>query len=168
MNTPRTGLLLALALALTGSVCGCSHAGRPLAEHPTPRPTGASAVTTPTTPAAAGSATPAAGSTRLAAPPVPPVADASCAPAVLLQATKRLLDDPARGSTVERVEILACRNGYARLFAVTAKPAAAADNQIFLHLQGGTWQLAGRTGAGTDCGDDGLDAKITAACAGLA
>ena len=57
--------------------------------------------------------------------------------------------------------------GYARLFAVPAKPGAVTDNQIFLYRRDGTWQLTGRTGAGTDCGDDGLDPKIVAACAGL-
>ncbi|WP_326559862.1 hypothetical protein [Micromonospora sp. NBC_01796] len=107
------------------------------------------------------------------APPAPaptaPVADdPSCALAVLLPATRVLVDDRSAGVTVDRVEVFGCRNAYARLIALPARSTdVIPSNQVFLHLVDATWRLVGRASAGLDCGDDGLPTEIATACAAL-
>ncbi|WP_147457270.1 hypothetical protein [Micromonospora pisi] len=107
-------------------------------------------------------------STAPAAPIVPAADDPSCAPAVLLPATRALVDDRAAGVAVDRVEVFGCRNAYARLIALPARTSdPILSDQVFLHLESGTWRLVGRAAAGLDCGDDGLPADIATACAAL-
>ncbi|MEV4628058.1 hypothetical protein AB0J90_17420 [Micromonospora sp. NPDC049523] len=105
------------------------------------------------------------------APPAPtaPVADdPSCALAVLLPATRAVVDDRAAGVAVDSVEVFGCRNAYARLIALPAQDTdVIPTDQVFLHLVGGTWRLVGRVAAGVDCGDDGLPTQIATACAAL-
>ncbi|MBY8875862.1 hypothetical protein K7640_28945, partial [Micromonospora sp. PLK6-60] len=91
--------------------------------------------------------------------------DPACRPPVLLEATAAALGAP----TVTQVEVLGCRNGSARLFAIagesTTRPGG---NQVFLRLDQRLWKVVARTPAATDCGDPGLAPAVTTVCAALA
>ncbi|MGC5020393.1 hypothetical protein [Micromonospora sp. DT47] len=162
---------------VTGSPTASADATPPA---PTPTPAGGAklavagggAPAAPDGPSGAGApgARPAQAGAGSALPePTRPVAgDPSCSTAVLLAATKSLVDDRSAGVTVDRVDVFGCRNAYARLIALPAENSAPLlKDQVFLRQVGGTWRLAGLTGAGIDCGDNGLPAEIAAACAAI-
>jgi hypothetical protein len=184
MTIRRSSGLLALVVGLVTGAAGCAHADRSgRTALPAPVPTasatdGSGAVPTDgtgvaaTASAGAGKPTAPVGApapsatkpTRLAALPSQTDSDPSCRPPVLLEATSAAL----RAATVAQVEVLSCRNGFARLFAVAAQHTEIpGGNQVFLRLDKGVWRVAGRTSAGSDCGDPGLAAEIRAVCAGL-
>jgi hypothetical protein len=178
MRTRRGGKLLVLAVALVAGGAGCSHADRtggPVAAAPAPSASasGGGYETVPATagPSAVASTGTAAPAPSAAVPSTPRPAlsspadsDPACRPPVLLEATGAALGT----TTVTKVDVLACRNGFARLFAITARNTQIpGGNQVFLRKDKGRWTLAGHTSAGTDCGDPGLSAQIRAVCDGL-
>ncbi|MET8231500.1 hypothetical protein ABZS77_12610 [Micromonospora sp. NPDC005298] len=188
-------MALAVAVALTCAVAGCSHAERrPVAaptasspesivdappseatSPPTDSPQAGSA--TPTPPTGGGSRTTGGGSRTTgdgsyppgaAAPDPTPNTDPSCSPGTLLAASRTVLDGSTAGLDIARVDVLTCKNSYARVIAVPAGSGEILPKpQIFLHQSGTRWQLAGRAGAGTDCGDSDLASDIKQACGAL-
>jgi hypothetical protein len=111
-------------------------------------------------------------------PSLPPTsASAPCRADVLLvpvQAALNQPDDPSQGLSavqIVRVEVLECRNGYARVAAFAAGDQAAGDQeaeQVFLRDVGGRWEFI-ESGTGIDCQNlAGLTAAIQEACAALA
>ena len=87
---------------------------------------------------------------------------------MLLPVVKHVLDNAATRVTIERVEVAACRNGYARVFGVPKKvdPPVEGD-QLFLRHESGTWHAIDQ-GASIDCGDANLKPDTAAACRALA
>lgn len=197
MTIRRSSAYLMVAVALALPAAGCAHAERtgaaggrpaPASSGPvaTPEPAGiavgpqaaptTSGVPAPPAPApdaarpgtGAGQAVdpaPAASApTRLAALPSTDT-DPSCRPPVLLEATGAALN----GQAVDDVQVLGCRNGFARLMAIAPRSASiAGGDQVFLRKDTRGWQVVGRTSASTDCGDPGLTTAVRSVCAGLA
>ncbi|MEU1590627.1 hypothetical protein [Micromonospora sp. NPDC005710] len=197
MTIRRSSAYLVVVVALALPTAGCAHAERtgatagrpaPASSGPAtaPDPAGitvgpqatptTSGVPAPSAPApeaappgtgagpAADSAAAAGGPTRLAALPTTDT-DPSCRPPVLLEATGATLD----GQAVEDVQVLGCRNGFARLMATAAQSAPIpGGDQVFLRKDTKGWRVVGRTSASTDCGDPGLTTAVRAVCAGLA
>ncbi|WP_433119211.1 hypothetical protein [Micromonospora sp. CA-246542] len=197
MTIRRSSAYLVVAVAVALSAAGCAHAertgvaaGRPAsassgpAAAPDPAGTAVGPQATPTTsgvpappaPAsdaassgtgagrAADPASAATGSTRLAALPTTDT-DPSCRPPVLLEATGAALN----GQSVDDVQVLGCRNGFARLMAIAPQSAPIpGGGQVFLRKDTKGWQVVGRTSASTDCGDPGLVTAVRAVCTGLA
>jgi len=87
---------------------------------------------------------------------------------VLLPVVRHELDSAATRFTVERLEVAACRNGYARVFAVSKKvdPPVEGD-QLFLRYANGAWHVIDR-GASIDWGDSNLKPETATACRALA
>ncbi|MEV0902392.1 hypothetical protein [Actinoplanes sp. NPDC049802] len=185
--------ILALTFCLTAFAAGCSGAppqpsataapvGTALAVSPATTPTTSTTATAPApateSPAPTGPATtktrikpgkpaPGTASARPLDPPPPPTGP-ECEPAVLLPVARKLVNDPAAGLKVEKVEVPVCRNGYARVFTVPARtPQRFEGDQLFLRLVDGAWKLVER-GASIDCGDEGLSPAVTEACTALA
>lgn len=176
MTTRCRSKLLVLAVALAAGAAGCAHADRTggavaAAPAPVASATGGVYEAVPATGrpevASAGTAAPAPSATApapLTASPSPADSDPACRPPVLLEATSAALGT----ATVAQVDVLGCRNGFARLFAIAAhNTEIPGGNQVFLRLDKGRWRIAGRTSAGTDCGDPDLTAEIRAVCDGL-
>ncbi|MFR9778747.1 hypothetical protein ACL02O_22200 [Micromonospora sp. MS34] len=194
MTIRRSSAYLVLAAAVALGVGGCGHADRAdrAAGAPAPTSSGASAaapqVTPATTaPAATGAApAPAAHGTAAARSgtggggvpaPAPPAtgpapvtaqpttdSDPACRPQVLQEATAAALAP----QNVAGVEVLACRDGFARLIATApASTEITGGSQVFLRLENRVWRVVGRTSAGTDCGDPGLTAGVRTVCTGL-
>ncbi len=92
----------------------------------------------------------------------------ACTTDVLLPVVRHELDSAATRFTVERLEVAACRNGYARVFAVSKKvdPPVEGD-QLFLRYANGAWHVIDR-GASIDCGDSNLKPETATACRALA
>lgn len=197
MTIRRSSAYLVVAVALALPAAGCAHADRtgaaaggpaPASSGPAaaPDPAGiavgpqaaptTSGVPAPPAPApdaarpgtgagrAVDPAPAATGPTRLAALPTTDT-DPSCRPPVLLEATGTALN----GQTVDDVQVLGCRNGFARLMAIAPQSAEiSGGDQVFLRKDTKGWRVVGRTSASTDCGDPGLITAVRAVCTGLA
>ncbi|MEV1016119.1 MULTISPECIES: hypothetical protein [unclassified Micromonospora] len=197
MTIRRSSAYLVVAVALALPAAGCAHADRagaaaggpaPALSGPTAAPdpagTAVGPQATPTTlgvpappasapdPARPGTesgrtvdpASAATGPARLAALPSTDT-DPSCRPPVLLEATGAALN----GQSVTDVQVLGCRNGFARLMAIAPQSASIpGGDQVFLRKDTKGWRVVGRTSASTDCGDPGLVTAVRAVCAGLA
>jgi hypothetical protein len=108
---------------------------------------------------------PSTSSTAASAPSAACTADALLGP---VQAALDRPDDPAGGQTglrVVSVDVLDCRNGYARVSAHADVPNLEAA-QVFLRDVGGDWQYL-EAGTGIECGDSSLTAAVQEACAAL-
>jgi hypothetical protein len=157
---------LTAILVLDVLVAGCSAAPRGGLSGPPPAP-GVTADTaqagTPATPRAT-MAPPAANAHSSQSIPT---GDPACANDVLLRFVRSIMDKPATGFTVDRAEIAACRNGYARVFVVPRKtnPPVEGD-QLFLKKVDSGWRVVDQ-GAGIDCGDSNVKPATAVACAAL-
>ncbi|MET7748653.1 hypothetical protein [Micromonospora sp. NPDC005367] len=88
-----------------------------------------------------------------------------CRTPVLLEATAAALKAP----TVTQVEVVGCRDGFARLLArAGASTEIPGGNQVFLRSDQRVWKVVARTSAGVDCGDPNLAAEVRAVCTALA
>ncbi|SCE86624.1 hypothetical protein GA0074695_1720 [Micromonospora viridifaciens] len=188
MTIRRSSPYLVLAAAVALAVGGCADgrtdrsAGPPAptssgapspgaAEAQVPPATSAPAAPAPTTRAprsgtGGGDAPAAPTSVGPAQPAARPTTDSdpACRPQALQEATAAAMS----GQTVGGVEVLACRNGFARLVATAAgSTEISGGNQVFLRLENRLWRVVGRTPAASDCGDPGLTAEVKAVCAGL-
>ncbi|GAA2186859.1 hypothetical protein [Micromonospora lupini] len=197
MTIRRSSAYLVVAVALALPAAGCAHPDRTgaTAGGPAPASSGSAAAPDPAgiavgpqaTPTTSGVPTPpapvpdaarpgtgagraadpapaASRPTRLAALPTTDT-DPSCRPPVLLEATGAALN----GQTVDDVQVLGCRNGFARLMAIAPKSAEIpGGDQVFLRKDTKGWRVVGRTSASTDCGDPGLVTAVRAVCTGLA
>lgn len=96
-------------------------------------------------------------------------AEASCDPSAFLPVVQKF-DDPDVELVIEDVEVAACRNGYARVFAVARENPTGhpqhENEQVFLRDVGGTWEVVS-TGTGISCGDSDLPAALVEVCEGL-
>jgi hypothetical protein len=101
---------------------------------------------------------------QLAAPPAAP-----CDPQAMLAVVRREVPIGA-GLLWESVEILECRNGYARVYAQAAttpggEPIEDAE-QVFLKDVEGTWRVI-TSGTGISCADPDLTGDLRRACRAL-
>lgn len=85
----------------------------------------------------------------------------ACTSGVLLPWLKQRLDDPARQISIERVDIVRCRGGYAHVWAVPrTNPSGAPQydaDQLFLRFVDGSWTVV-EEGSGVACDDPVSDA----------
>ncbi len=105
-------------------------------------------------------------------PPSSASTPTSCHPDVLLPPVKAAMDrsdEPDQGRSALRIvgiDVLDCRNGYARVSA-SADTAGLEAEQVFLHLVSGHWEYL-EGGTGVDCHDmAGLTTRVQAACVAL-
>ncbi|MER7894508.1 hypothetical protein ABTX15_32450 [Micromonospora sp. NPDC094482] len=165
MTIRRTGVLLAVISSLVLAATGCGDSGP--AEDATPPSAHSGEASPMTTEAVNEQARPSPPATQSARPAALPPAtdtDPACRSTTLLAATDAALNAEA----VAQVEVLACRNGFARLLAIAPGQAETSDgSQVFLRSDNSVWQVVGRASAGTDCGDPGLSKQIRMVCEGL-
>jgi hypothetical protein len=97
-------------------------------------------------------------------------AQASCSPATILPLLKRKFDNPAGGLVIVKADVVRCRNGYARVFAVPRQNPAGQSQydreQLFLRSVKGAWTSVAE-GTGITCDDADITAAMLAACRAL-
>jgi hypothetical protein len=95
---------------------------------------------------------------------------AACSPAAILPLLKRKFDNPAGGLVIVKADVVRCRNGYARVFAVPRQNPAGQSQydreQLFLRSVKGAWTSVAE-GTGITCDDADITAAMLAACRAL-
>jgi hypothetical protein len=96
-------------------------------------------------------------------------AGASCDPSAFLPVVRQF-DDPDVELAIEGVDVAACRNGYARVYAVARENPTGhpqhENEQVFLRDVDGSWEVVS-SGTGVTCGDGDLAAVLVEVCEGL-